>query len=636
MPEDRSRVSLTLADAFEGIPAGARGSDTRETVAAARSSLRPSDTDSWNGRFEVLYSRWINARLKHRIAAGEMDAVTDLTTDLRSGVVLYYLLEALTGAPLGRRVETRGRMQVHALSNLHAVFATLQNLGIKTVNIGANDVYSGNLSCIFGLLWTLMAAFAWSDQGGDAAAGEAAGETSPMATAQVGDVPKAVSAAPQAGALKRSTVAWARARVGSVTDDLVSSFRDGRAYAKLLQACAPEAGDCWDADASAADNLARVFAAADRLLGVAPLLDASDAPSLADERAVLAYLCEFRHRATLRESLDRASPPRPAEGAAAVDEPMLGEGGDGAVLREGHFAAPPLDEATLAEAEAAAARADEVEARRVVARFIGGAEGAAADGAGLVVTHDVDEQCVVDLKLEGDWADAALRSPRRSVAVHRRPPSDACAAPSSMNFLACMMPSGILDDDEDEEEAQSTVTVVVGVHCARALFSVDGEAPAAYCVVRHGAQEVLTRRAPRGSDAAWEQAATFDVALPTPRSARVEVFVFSAQPLFADELLGKAEILISDLLAGAGADAVPLRARRAPPPLRAQCLLDRASLPVLPCDTDDQDVLQHVRLSGARAAQRVNPMHDKRKLFKHAGYLGSIELSVFCLAPMAL
>mmetsp|Transcript_20927 Transcript_20927/g.72267 ORF Transcript_20927/g.72267 Transcript_20927/m.72267 type:complete len:400 (+) Transcript_20927:150-1349(+) len=176
MPEDRSRVSLTLADAFEGIPAGARGSDTRETVAAARSSLRPSDTDSWNGRFEVLYSRWINARLKHRIAAGEMDAVTDLTTDLRSGVVLYYLLEALTGAPLGRRVETRGRMQVHALSNLHAVFATLQNLGIKTVNIGANDVYSGNLSCIFGLLWTLMAAFAWSDQGGDAAAGEAAGE----------------------------------------------------------------------------------------------------------------------------------------------------------------------------------------------------------------------------------------------------------------------------------------------------------------------------------------------------------------------------------------------------------------------------------------------------------------------------
>ena len=55
-------------------------------------------------------------------------------------------------------------------------------------------------------------------------------------------------------------------------------------------------------------------------------------------------------------------------------------------------------------------------------------------------------------------------------------------------------------------------------------------------------------------------------------------------------------------------------------------------LAVLPCDTREQAALRHIAFSGTRSVQRhLNIFHDPMLLYKNAGYLGAIEVSVFSM-----
>lgn len=245
-----------------------------DEVATRRRTLKQADTGLWESRLSEMYVRWINSRLRERRDAGQVRLVEDLAIDLRSGVVLCHLLEALSGRSLKTRLNARGTTKIHHISNLTVYFGALQEVGVKTVNVGPNDVYDGNVRCILGLMWTNICFFAMRDEG--------------------------VEVTDERGALKQTLLAWATELIGDdsellpLSHDFKAAFGDGRLFAAMLKSLDPDAPD-FDDTLSAADNLRRTFERADEVFSVPVLIDVSVPNSMGDEQALITYLCEFKH-----------------------------------------------------------------------------------------------------------------------------------------------------------------------------------------------------------------------------------------------------------------------------------------------------------------------------------------------------
>ena len=79
--------------------------------------------------------------------------VNNLTADLSDGRVLYALIEALAREPLASigKLNHAPKLKVHCIANLNVCFKALDHWGVKLVNIGELDVYSGNSMLILGL-----------------------------------------------------------------------------------------------------------------------------------------------------------------------------------------------------------------------------------------------------------------------------------------------------------------------------------------------------------------------------------------------------------------------------------------------------------------------------------------------------
>ncbi|KAJ8607029.1 hypothetical protein CTAYLR_006256 [Chrysophaeum taylorii] len=226
--------------------------------------LRRSDSASWLKRQERLYCMWINGVLRGR----HVPKVENLRRDLVNGVVLFNLIEVLSRGSLKKRVtdvvfDTRPT-KIHQLEKLSVLFSALEELGVSLVNISPSDVHDGNLTCIFGLIWTLMTS--------------------------LGRPPASYAA------IKDELYAWVLARAGRVLgisklSELQPKFRDGSAFLALV----------------AVDGLARfgedhppldtALRAAERSFGVPPLVrDPSD------EQAAVAWLLEYRRARRPRAS----------------------------------------------------------------------------------------------------------------------------------------------------------------------------------------------------------------------------------------------------------------------------------------------------------------------------------------------
>jgi filamin len=105
---------------------------------------------SWQDIQQNTFTRWCNDYLGDRGMK-----INDLKTDLKDGIFLINLLEAISGKSLGR-YNKHPKIPFQKGENLNIALAFIKEEGIKLVNIGADDIQSGNMRIILGLIWTLI------------------------------------------------------------------------------------------------------------------------------------------------------------------------------------------------------------------------------------------------------------------------------------------------------------------------------------------------------------------------------------------------------------------------------------------------------------------------------------------------
>ena len=126
-----------------------------------KSTLQKVSRDDWNSRQSEGFTRWVNARL-------EEEVVVDLAEDLKSGVVLWRLVEKVGGAfgggpkavsaeGLGERDGPRAAIaRIRALANLEAAIKRMHAIGIQLRGVGGEDIYNGNVDLILATLFAVI------------------------------------------------------------------------------------------------------------------------------------------------------------------------------------------------------------------------------------------------------------------------------------------------------------------------------------------------------------------------------------------------------------------------------------------------------------------------------------------------
>eukprot|EP00301_Raphidiophrys_heterophryoidea_P022068 c6314_g1_i1.p1 GENE.c6314_g1_i1~~c6314_g1_i1.p1 ORF type:complete len:480 (-),score=133.17 c6314_g1_i1:320-1705(-) len=99
---------------------------------------------------ENTFCRWANDELKRRGIF-----VKSIKEDFADGLALINLCEIISGESLGK-YNKHPRVLPQKLENLAIALKFIQSKGVKLVNVGPDDIHSGNMRIILGLLWTLI------------------------------------------------------------------------------------------------------------------------------------------------------------------------------------------------------------------------------------------------------------------------------------------------------------------------------------------------------------------------------------------------------------------------------------------------------------------------------------------------
>lgn len=230
--------------------------------------MEKAGTETWNKLQERTFLRWMNRHLSTR----EMNV--ERITDLKSGVLLCHLLEIISGKEVvGFHNHPKGPH--HELDNCHLAIRFLQGEGIKTVNIGGQDIHDGNVRICLGLIWTLVLRYL-------------------ICKNQAGDQPQAALAVTEA---KSGLLEWVNGLIGQFgIKNLTTDWNDGRAICALTNALRPGSCDLTKLDPrNARQNCELGIDLAEKLLGI-PKLILGEEMQLAqvDEHAMMAYLSQFR------------------------------------------------------------------------------------------------------------------------------------------------------------------------------------------------------------------------------------------------------------------------------------------------------------------------------------------------------
>lgn len=235
-------------------------------------------------KWETVQIKGLSAWMNTYLAKANLEPIRALPDDITDGVRLLQFLELLTEKSAGPfKKDPTNRIQ--KIENCSKAIKFISNdLQIRLVGIGAEDLADGNLMLVLGLLWSSFRKLSLGSIG-DSLKGDTEGN-------KTGGARK--------GKPEDDLLKW----IGELTQDydvpvasFKESFNNGMAWAALVDRFDPDFLDFRAvSQMGAEERLNLIFDVAEKKLGIPKLLEVSDLISgNPDERSVVLYSSLFYH-----------------------------------------------------------------------------------------------------------------------------------------------------------------------------------------------------------------------------------------------------------------------------------------------------------------------------------------------------
>ncbi|KAL6121217.1 hypothetical protein NUSPORA_01902 [Nucleospora cyclopteri] len=209
------------------------------------------------------FTNWVNNKLKRK----GFSQTTSLFEGLKDGKILHNLLYALNQKP--PKITENPTLKIQLMENMQKIIEYIkEDLKIKLINIGSEDIVYGNEKLILGLIWTLIYNLS-IEQG-------------------------------FYHELKQEILEWAKSVTQGYENvkvtNFTSSFADGLAFNAIIHFHRADLIDisCLSKE-NKRENLEQAFRVAEESLGIGRLLDVNDVLSfdVPDEKSIFTYIMEF-------------------------------------------------------------------------------------------------------------------------------------------------------------------------------------------------------------------------------------------------------------------------------------------------------------------------------------------------------